>query len=173
MFMIIGNTLRFAVEFELENDYKGQWLLGKFCYWINGERVGDYDLGTSLRDILFQLETVVRDNGNRFSNSFFTLHSYELFEKLNEALYGNNNYDNIPEEEQWSRFDICPIIDVFNNWKIFMINNSNHARIIYKNISKKRIFEGELDLGEFENVIKESYDKINNMLQIELSKNLK
>ena len=68
-----GDVAIFAASYELEQNYDGAWLLGKFCYWIGGELVGDYELGTSLRDVLIVLRSVVRDNGNRENSSLFKL----------------------------------------------------------------------------------------------------
>lgn len=59
--MKFGNYSEFAIEFELDESYGGEWLYGKYRYWIKGKPVGDYDLGTSLRDILFLMKTILSD----------------------------------------------------------------------------------------------------------------
>ncbi|TGV31306.1 hypothetical protein EN829_033405 [Mesorhizobium sp. M00.F.Ca.ET.186.01.1.1] len=69
--MIVGNQERFAVEFELDKDYGGVWLFGRFCYWIANEQIGEYEMGTSLRDVLFSLDTIKNDTGNRVSKALF------------------------------------------------------------------------------------------------------
>ncbi|WP_020621246.1 Imm42 family immunity protein [Paenibacillus daejeonensis] len=162
--MIIGNPSTFAVEYELEPNYEGVCLLGKFCYWVQGEQIGEYALGTSLRDVLFQIETFVRDNGNRFGQSIIHLNTQDFFNKLNDALYGTS--DNLQAtEEQWARFNVCPSIDVFSNWKIFLVQESTHSRLILKNISQQRVSEVRLQFNEFENVIREVYEKINNLYE--------
>jgi RHS repeat-associated protein len=45
--MHISDTSRFATQFELNLESGGEWLFGKFCYWISEHRVGRYDEGTS------------------------------------------------------------------------------------------------------------------------------
>src|SRR5215470_5140722 len=57
---VVGEPSRFAVEYDLNENYSGLWMFGRFCYWCGGERVGDYELGTSLRDVLFQLEQIAK-----------------------------------------------------------------------------------------------------------------
>ena len=83
-----GDVAIFAASYELNQTYGCAWLFGKFCYWIGGESIGDYELGTSLRDVLIVLRAVVRDNGNRENHSLFKLTSEELFRRLDSVLYG-------------------------------------------------------------------------------------
>lgn len=121
-----------------------------------------------MRDTLFQLESIVRDNGNRAAKSTVQLTSQDAFEKINDALYGNDE-SQLTFEEQCARFNVCPLIDVFNNWKIFLIEEQTQARIIYQNLMAKKISEKVLDSGEFENVIREAYEKISQLYDDELT----
>lgn len=50
--MIHGETERFAIEWELDHDLAGHFLLGKVCFWAGNARIGDYDLGATLSDVL-------------------------------------------------------------------------------------------------------------------------
>ena len=77
--MLFGNQETFGIEYEIEPTNGGAWLFGKICYWIDGARVGDYSMGTSLRDVLFQSESILRNCHNR-SGTFYaalgvTMHS--------------------------------------------------------------------------------------------------
>jgi hypothetical protein len=56
----VGEPFRFAVEYDLNVNYGGVWMFGRFCYWCGGRRVGDYEMSTSLRDVLFQLEQIAK-----------------------------------------------------------------------------------------------------------------
>ena len=47
---VFGDYYTFAICYELDSNYGRAWLFGKFCYWIGGVQVGDYELGTSLRE---------------------------------------------------------------------------------------------------------------------------
>ena len=168
--MLIGNPSTFAVEYELNENYEGVWLLGKFCYWIQNEQIGDYNLGTSLRDILFQIESIVRFNNKREGKRFAHISSQEVFTLLNAALYGID--DSLTAmDEQWARYDVCPLIDVFNNWKVYLVENSAQTRIIYQNVLRQEISEIILEPNQFEIVIRKSYEAINEMYETELTLN--
>ena len=88
--MILGEKSRFAIEFELVKEYGGVWIYGKFCYWINNKRIGDYEIGTSLRDIIMQMTSIVKDNGNRSNAALFSVTKEEIYNRLNYALHGCN-----------------------------------------------------------------------------------
>ena len=166
--MLIGNPSNFAVEFELNENYEGVWLLGKFCYWVQDERIGEYDLGTSLRDVLFQIEGIVRFNNKRDGGRFIHSSAQEVYEMLNAALYGNGD-SQIAIEEQWARFDICPLMDIYNDWKIYLVEHSLQTRIIYQNIMQQKVSEKILKPNEFENAIRKTYEAINEMYEKELA----
>ncbi|CAH1193821.1 hypothetical protein PAECIP111893_00562 [Paenibacillus plantiphilus] len=106
--MIVGDRSFFAVEFELDQEYGSDWLFGKFCYWIRDRRLGDYELGASLRDVLFSLDTLVQDNGNRTHLDLFGLTRSDLFTRLDGALFGYepSQYDDVAVKESWARFNV-------------------------------------------------------------------
>lgn len=170
--MIVGDSSQFAVEFELDKEYGGTWLFGKFCFWINKKCIGDYEMGTSLRDILFQLKHLVRDNGNRSNEELFRLSKEELYNRLNCVLYGYepSEFEEKALEETWARFNITLPVDIFDGWKLFIVENKVKTRIVAKQIDDDDIFEFTLVLKEFDNVINSVYQELNNLYQLEMEK---
>ncbi|EGO64879.1 immunity 42 family protein [Acetonema longum] len=175
--MIIGKRPHFAVEFEVNKEYGGVWLFGKCCFWIKDQRIGDYELGTSLRDVLFQMRTIVLDNGKRIHNDLFALDTAELYRRLNGALYGcdgtaccDTNFETIAVEETWARFNVSLPVDIFDGWKIFLVESQEKARIIVKKIDKEGIYEAFLTPGEFDEVIAKAYGELDKLYEIELAK---
>lgn len=173
--MIIGTKLGFAIEFKLDNEFGGVWMYGKFCFWINNQCIGDYDSGTSLRDVLFQMKNIIRDNGNRRNDVLFILGKDELFYRLNSALYGceESPYFNIANDETWSRFNIKITVDVFDGLKIFLVENQEKARIIFKYLRENEegeIKEFSLESGEFDSIALRAYKKLERLYNIELDK---
>jgi len=84
--MIIGNKSEFAIEYELALDYGGVWMFGRVCYWTKDHKIGDYESGTSLRDVMLQLHRIIRDNGKRMHEELFHLNKLELFSRLNDTI---------------------------------------------------------------------------------------
>jgi len=176
---IFGEKSLFAICFELDQYYGGSWLFGKFCYWIDGVQVGKYELGTSLRDVLFTLTSVVKDNSHRQHSSLFKLPTDELFNRLSIALYGEDTqgYEEISTKEMWARFDVLPRVDVFDNWKVFMVDSSEKSRLLYKYLEhveeteiEKGVSEFHLPLGVFDRVIHSAHTALNNIYEEEIRK---
>jgi hypothetical protein len=152
---VVGEHSRFAVEYALNENHGGEWMFGRFCYWCGGRRVGDYELGTSLRDVLFQLEQLARDRGLRASRRFRTMSAIDVFRLLNAALFGAADLNNarVAEEEQWTRHAIFPPVDVFDSWKGFLAEDEEAARLIFAHDPYLDVTELPLKSGEVDAVL--------------------
>jgi hypothetical protein len=169
-----GKIEEFAVRYELDNNYGGSWLFGKFGYWIGGNLVGDYEIGTSLRDVLMTLRTVVTDNGNRENVNLFYLSSAELYFRLDSALYGGetgekSRYEELAENECWARFQVDIPVDIFDRWKVYLIDCPPDARIIYYSFDSQKIFEYKLQSGVFDQVITDAFNTLFDIYEMEVS----
>lgn len=153
--MIFGNPSKFAVEFELDENYCGRWMYGKFCYWIYNMRIGKYDEGESLRDVLASMPWLIWDNGNRQHPELFAMGTIDLYKKIDNALYGEGD----TEDETWARFEIKILVGIFDEWKIYLVENDEKTRIITENLG--RIREYELHPKEFDDAIRAAYDMLN------------
>jgi hypothetical protein len=165
---IQGNPALFATQYELNREYGGSWLYGKFCYWIGGVQVCDYELGVSLRDILIILSEVTRDIGKRTDPKLFNLSAEELYRCLHSSLYEpQSEFEKTGLEECWARFQIGLGIDICDNWKVYLVESDTKARIIYSYLDGS-IVETKLPLGFFDEVISRTYHEINEMYISEL-----
>lgn len=158
--MEFGDRKIFAVQLELDLHHSGAWLFGRFCYWINGVQVGDYDPGTSLRDVLFNLKWIDHDRGNRREKTFCDRSVEDVFSLLDNSLYGDEQIAPngwLPEAP--ARFDVRPPVDVFDGWKIYLVECQEFDLMIYRKIDvEQRIQVFEIPRGMFDTVIKETYD---------------
>jgi immunity protein 42 of polymorphic toxin system len=164
--MEFGNRKSFAITVDIDQNYGGAWLYGRLCYWIEGIQVGDYELGTSLRDVLFQMKHIVSDCGNRAGEILCTLHPREAFSRLDEELFGTNEgelYDKSQLLEAPARFDITIHVDVFDQSKAYLIECNDNAIIIFKNTSDADIKVAHIAIGAFDSVIKEVYGYLNDL----------
>jgi hypothetical protein len=173
--MIIGDKSEFAIEYELALDYGGVWMFGRFCYWIAEHQIGDYESGASLRDVMLQLHRIIRDSGKRVHEELFNLNKLELFSRLNDVLYGyrDSEYEEVGLEEKWERFDIVPRADIFDESKVFLVENQNQSRIIFREgcgQGVRGIYEAYTDSGAFDRVITEAYKQLDSIYDLELMK---
>lgn len=162
--MQFGDKNSFAVELELDEEPYGVWLFGHFCYWINGVRVGDYELSTSLRDVLSGLRWVVHDRGNRGGGALCEIPLHEVFSCLDNALYGSEEAGSasdtlLPDEP--ARFEITVPVEVFNDWKVFLIECGEKAFVLLKSFSTGELQSVVIQSGLFDKAIDEAYRFLN------------
>jgi hypothetical protein len=165
--MEFGDRHSFAVQLELDRDYNGTWLFGRFCYWINATEVGNFDLGTSLRDVFFSMKWIVVDCGHRHGMALCDLPADEVFQLLNGLLYDPNEIISngyLPETP--ARFDITPKVDVFDDWKIFLLECAECDCLIYKRLASTSSIETfKAPKGAFCTAIKQSYDYLEHLYE--------
>lgn len=160
--MIFGNPERFAIELEFLDQSGGLWMNGRSCYWISGERVGDFEVIDSLRDGLFCWEKMsyYRDRSNK---DISHLDTQELVTALYSGLYNtglpNQDSDNQRATDgQWDRHNINPGTIVFKDWIIFLVTDETAARCLYARSADPLCTAKEqaLSLGEFDRVLDET-----------------
>lgn len=165
--MEFGDPNVFAVQLELDPDYGGSWLFGRFCYWINGTQVGDYSLGTSLRDLFFNMKWIAYDRGKRRGHGLCKLPSREIFLLLDNSLYGDKETvadSSLPEAP--ARFNVMPPVDIFDSWKVYLVGCEMYDLILYRKTGdddKLEVFNAPE--GIFDTVIIQTYDYLENLLE--------
>lgn len=160
---IIGDSARFAIEYKLDDSYGGVWLFGKLCFWICNHQVGNFHIGVSLRDFLFQIEQGRRDHGRRMNTRFNSMTAKAVLDTIDGTLYGTGDYINesIAIEEQWARHNLAPAIDIFDQWKIYIVESDRTARIIYCcTDTPDDVRECFLPVGECDRVLNQACKKI-------------
>lgn len=163
--MLIGKKETFAVEYELDRDHGGEWLFGKICYWINNVQVGDYELGTSLRDVLVAMAFLVPDCGNREGLNLCKLPYEEIFSLLNESIYGDCENPSAQLLDTPARFEIKIPVDVFDQWKIFLIDCRSYSIFLHKKIGDENVSFVRLLQGEFDDVIRKLYNDLESIYE--------
>ena len=164
--MEFGDRKIFAVQFELDSDHVDSWLFGRFGYWINGSPVGDYDLGTSLREVFLNLKWIEHDRGNRWGNGLCNRPFEEVFLLLDTALYGDSVVpSNVSLPESPARFDIRPAVDVFDAWKVYLFACRDSEFLIYRHwVRGQKIEVFEIRSGMFDAIIKKAYEHLEQLL---------
>jgi hypothetical protein len=162
--MIYGSKDRFAVQWELHDDRPTYLLPGKICFWIGGEMVGDYGLGTWLSDVVFCLRYPTGDCGNRNGSRFCALSSEAAFALIQTALVDGNSRCQIAEEEMWARFNVSVGVDVFDAYRMYLFDCENCSRLLVGHYSKSAnryvVREQRLDVGEYDAVIRQLQDEL-------------
>lgn len=82
-------------------------------------------------------------------------------------------YEQVANEEIWARLDANILVDIFNDWKVYIIENDEKARVIVGRLvseCKYSVFETELKPNEFDKVVFVVYKELERMYESELDK---
>jgi Immunity protein 42 len=111
--------------------------------------------------------SVVRDNNNREHQCLFNLSAEELYKRLNSAIYKENSeFESIAQEECWARFQIDIPIDIFDNWKVLLVELPPKARIVYSYF-EGNVVEVQLPSGIFDQAITDAFYNLFNIYEME------
>jgi hypothetical protein len=157
--MIYGQPERFAVEWELDEDHYGTWMLGRIRYWVNGIQLGDWTPKTCLRDALGSLIYVVGDSGKRQHDELHRLPPTEAFDRLDKVFDTEDvNAKNFLGEE-YARFRIeLPPDEGFHGWQLYMTESGADARLLLGSWANdgrgSRFIKAQhLNKGEFDAIV--------------------
>jgi hypothetical protein len=165
--MNFGVKERFAISLELNETSGGAWMFGRFCYWIAGRKIGDFDAGVSLRDIFFQLIHIKGDRGHRVFENLFKLPRADFFCLASNALSERDNEISkyVPEDFLPAVLNVCPLVDVFGSWEIFLVEFSGQEKLVFGDGVKNEVHELILPAGEFDRVFEMAYSQLESMYE--------
>ena len=160
---VIGDLNQFAIALDLDESYGGVWLIGKICFFIGGISVGDYILGSSLRDVLLQMHLILSDAGTRINPRFDAMDKELLFDTVWKAIYGDEKtgLGNLAVEECWAKHNITLPVDVFDYVRVFQFDEKDFSRLIWRSMkedSDKGTNETRVAIGTTERVFVELSD---------------
>ena len=165
--MEFGDRLRFSIELDLDENPGGAWIFGRFCYWIDGQVVGDRDLGASLRDVLFQMTPILGDRGCRRCPKLISFSGQEIFELISASL--DRGEDEIrryvPEGQPIAALDVRIPVDVFDKWKIFLVEDTDAAKLVYRGDDAAGVEVVVLQEGEFDEVFLKAFTHLDGLFR--------
>jgi hypothetical protein len=170
---IVGDRSRFAVEYELSNNYGGAWMYGRCRYWCGSKEVGDYTIDTSLRDALFSLDEMRRDMGHRKNPRLWQMAPADMFKMVDGGLFGSRDIAplELAEEEQWARHNITPCVESFDRSKIYLVENESIGRIAHSVRPYAEITVVEVGAGEVDAVLESARLSLTEVYEREIAKN--
>jgi Immunity protein 42 len=174
----IGDPSLFAIRVDLDEHYNGEWLFGRIGYVIGNQAVGNYELGTSLRDVLHSMHWKIADANQRKTLRFQGQPKEKVFNDLSSALYGDPvelsaDWDEIIVDECWAKHDITIRMDVLNYTTVYQVDEDTESRIIWiinKENRDSPINEIRVPLGYTENVFLQLFRLLNQLLEREEQK---
>ena len=167
--MTFGDPTRFAMSVELDpDDHGGHMLYGRACYWIGGQRIGDWDGGASLGSVHAHITRIVKDSGRRENCVVFHTPSEVAFHRLDAAIYGPGpDVDNFAEVATYC--DVKAHLSILVGWKVFLVECKGRARLLYRGPTGG-VQEFMLDSGEFDRALRAAWGQLDEWAERELPK---
>ena len=165
--MTFGDPTRFAVWFVVNEDHGGFWLHGILYFWIGGKQIGEC---YTLSDALSQITRIVKDSGYRENCALFQLTAEEIVRRLQMSLYSGNDPPMPDFIEFAAPYAIDIDIDYFDDWRIYLVECSGHARLLYKHRESSDVQEFTLNSGEFDCALRATWDQLDEWAEREMPK---
>lgn len=170
--LTIGDASLFAVKVDLDESYHGKWLFGKIAYIIENTCIGDYELGTSLRDVLVQMNYIISDSNQRKTSRFIGKPKEVISDLAWTTIYGNvdTGFEQVAQEECWAKHDITLPLDVFSSVRVYQFDEGVQSRIIWRDLADIKspvTYEIRVPLGTTEEVFKQLEELLDSLLQKE------
>lgn len=167
--MIVGDTNRFAVEFDLDPSLQSdpelaRWLYGRIRWWCGGETVGIFEPKTTVLDVVVSVERIVSFAGARQSSSLIGETAEAIHRTVIRALYEDygQSIEQMREDQRtYQRFLVRPEAQEFDPWVILLVEDETRGRLIWSSrdhyefdalVPGVGVRETELKAGEFDDV---------------------
>jgi hypothetical protein len=165
--MEFGNQNRFFIQIDFDETSLDEWMWGRFCYWIDGNMVGDISTAEILQDVYRQLEGIKENHGGylcsgRFCPELFALSNDKIYELVEGAIYRGYPYDEeifqyLPSEDYiYGNLLVWP--EIPSGWSVFLIDGETQSKLLYKGIVDQKVRSIILERGEFESVLAQACD---------------
>ncbi len=169
---IFGDKSRFAIQYELDENFYGEWLYGRCYFWCNNMQLAKSEGSVTLRDVLFGSDRI--QWGRPRSNPRFTnLSASEAFNLLNTCLYGfviggareelSEELEEASNNEQWLRHYVTPEAGNLYSYRLYLLEESDHARLIFSKDPFNEVDEFILNNGEFDAILDEFRMELDNL----------
>lgn len=158
--MIIGDTRKFAAEFDLYDNYS-ILLDGTFTYWINSQRLVSEKEPVYLNDILMSMIWFKNDYGHRKYAENITGNFNKIFKDINDSIYNSDTSDSCS-----ARYNIS--IDIpggIGHYTIFYIEDNSFGYLLYKKNTDNVVNVFKTETGEVDNVLSDTFFELNKLYE--------
>ena len=157
-----GIRERFAIEADID-DCIDRSIIGKFCFWLYGERLGDWKDAALLNGCVGGLRSFCQEDADWYEPGIWDLDASEVFQLLYEipmsVPYGEEPVRGAP-----NRFTLSHLgLSSFEKFDVFLIKSDcGFERCVWREYPKREIHDCRFEPGEMENVARdfcEVYDR--------------
>jgi hypothetical protein len=159
--MLVGAKERFAIEAEPET-IDGEWVLGRFRFWLCGREVGDWSDTTALQHCCRWLRRFEQNPPDCTDPAVARLGAGEVFEMIVDPVFGSPSIANPalqPIPYAYERFHITHLgMSSFDDYVVVLVKNLDGVERCLWRKGAGEILECALAPSEMEAVAREFCD---------------
>jgi hypothetical protein len=157
--VLIGSKTQLAMEYEIVPSV-GSVVLGHFCMWAEGTRIGNFEDVVVLTAVQAQVERSLGLSGTRTNLSLFEGEKNETTRVLVDALYGKGGDDDISFSLSYRGFNLTDLgISSFDGIYVFLVDSDAGQRLLWRKINDVKAIDAYLPQLTFEGVARDYLEK--------------
>lgn len=99
--VVAGTPAVLAVEVEPEQPVDPEWVLGRFCLWVSGARIGDQEDVVTLKAVIAWWRSFVGDGESRWDEQLAGLEADAAFQLLYGSRFGDFPPSPVPDADRF------------------------------------------------------------------------
>ena len=167
---IIGNREVFAFEYTLLNKVD-KYIFANLCFWIKGERIGDYEIECTISISLSFLEDFLEQYEHREYYKSYRLKKEVIFFELYDKFFQNSikgfQESNMGKYQEYFWLDDVGDEAFRDKIGIILLNEPsvNRQRLIWKVFNTNTVNEAYIPMNYFDQHAKDFINHIRNDMQ--------
>jgi hypothetical protein len=138
--MICASKDRFAIESEITGEYPEHvsWVFGLVCFWMGGERIGNFTQALMLSVPVSGLDYLLDHRGKLDASELCNIPKEQVFHLIRTSLYNVNGEDKdmrelVRLENMYRRYVLCPgLCEAFDGDTVIVLECEDNVRIVWK-----------------------------------------
>lgn len=165
--MLVGTKDILAFEHRILPERADGYVLGNFCLWAAGQRIGDFDDVQIMGAVAAQIEGALQDSGKRFHPELLPMNSDTVFRYLHNAVYGEGGGRPYDQVAKYQANDLSGLGVVgFDDLFVFLVDYPDGQGLHWADSHLKVISHARFDAYAFDRLAQEYMHVLNSAMGI-------
>ena len=156
--VILGDKRKFAIEWEVEAISDTGTILGKYCFWSNQQRIGDWDDTVSLSACPAWCETFLSRPNDRYESDLFDMSKEQVLTVIYDDFFGQG-IERYPDV--YHRFILQELgMSSFDKIDLTILEDGKTQRLIWRGVPDLVVYESVFPDATIQSVMRDFVQSI-------------